>query len=92
MTTFKNVSGHPLDIPSLDLRIPIDGSFDVDEADAHGLLTNPAFELDGPAPAPITPDASGAVTTDPAEPAQITEPAAPATETEQAPASTDGSN
>ena len=53
MATFQNVSGEPVDIPSLNIRVPIDGFFDVDDSDADGLDTNPAFASTTPAAAVI---------------------------------------
>jgi hypothetical protein len=53
MASFKNVSGVPVDLPGLDIRVPVDGSFEVDAAEVAGLSSNPAFELSVPAPAAV---------------------------------------
>jgi hypothetical protein len=41
---FKNVSGSPQDLPSLDLRVQPDETFTASGDDAKGLIGNSAFE------------------------------------------------
>lgn len=41
---FKNVSGAPVELPTLDLKVPADGTFTATGADAKNLQESPDFE------------------------------------------------